>query len=79
MHNIILLAQIVGKLLLSKKLLGIYLARPPRFHGNKDNGRQMIEFIALLEKNKTLEVKWTWPCGLDYCVLDILYNLNKNI
>ena len=38
----------------------------------------MIEFIAHLEKNNTLEVKWPWPCGLDcFVLLNILYNLYK--
>ena len=60
--------------------MGIFLP-DPRFHGNKQNGRQMIEFIAHLEKNNTLEVKQTWPCGLECCVLlDSFYKICiKNI
>ena len=77
--HIIFFLQVVRKLFLNKNVWGFFLPDPP-FHGNKENGHQMIEFIAYLEKNNTLEVKLTWPCGLDCCVLlDILYNLYKNI
>ena len=55
---------------------GDFFGQTSRFHGNKKWPPNDNMYIGHLEKNNTLEIKQTWTCGLDCCVLlDSLYNL----